>query len=67
MNFRHAFLTVLLFLLLIPIVNSQTKEPYHLYLDADFTTSKAAALAIEKGMNAALTEHDKILPGFVLH
>lgn len=61
MNFRHAFLTVLLFLLLIPIVNSQTKEPYHLYLDADFTTSKAAALAIEKGMNAALAEHDNVL------
>jgi len=59
--FRHSFITLLILLSSISIVYGKQQLPYHIYLDADFTTTKESALSIEKGIKTALAEHNYLL------
>lgn len=60
-KFQQVLVTILVCLSPISFAHAHKSLPYHLYLDADFTTTKAAALAIEQGINAALGEHNYII------
>jgi len=61
--FRQTLTLVLIFFSSLAFSNVQ-KLPYHIYLDADFTTTKESALSIEKGINTALAEHDYVLNNY---
>jgi len=68
----HAFFSLLFYFMLLflapaqPVHGSESGKFYHLYLDADFTHTKAAGEAIQQGIMLALAETEFQIQGYRL-